>query len=203
MVMNGTGSGDGRGDRPRCGAALRQSEGTCKKPPGWGTSHVGSGRCRLHGGNTRTQTVAAERQIAERRARQLLGELGQVAPVTDPAGELQLLAGEIVGMKNAAAALVAGLDEPRYRGANGTEQLRAEIVVYERSLDRAARVLGDMVKLGLEERQVRLAEEHGALIAQAIRAILADLQLTPEQQARVSEVVPRHLRALVAAEAAG
>ena len=34
---------------PRCGAKTR-SGGTCKKEAGWGTDHVGHGRCRLHGG---------------------------------------------------------------------------------------------------------------------------------------------------------
>lgn len=32
-----------------CGAKTR-SGGRCKKPAGWGTSHPGEGRCRLHGG---------------------------------------------------------------------------------------------------------------------------------------------------------
>ncbi|QIY67932.1 hypothetical protein HEP84_25795 [Streptomyces sp. RLB1-33] len=147
--------------------------------------------------------MAAERQQVEVRARRLLGELGAFEPVTDPAGELRRLAGEVLGMKDAAARLVSALESPRYIGANGTEQLRAEIVVYERALDRAVRLLGEMVKLGLEERQVQLAEAHGALVAQVIRAVLADLQLTPEQQARVPEVVPRHLRAIASGEGGG
>lgn len=32
-----------------CGARTR-SGGRCKHPAGWGTSHVGQGRCKLHGG---------------------------------------------------------------------------------------------------------------------------------------------------------
>ncbi|NUR02558.1 MAG: hypothetical protein HOY79_40300 [Streptomyces sp.] len=144
--------------------------------------------------------MAAERVRVERAARQLLAELGEARPVTDPAGELQRVAGEIVAMKDAAARIVQGLSSMRYVGATGAEQLRAEVAVYERALDRAAKVLTDMVKLGLEARQVGLAEAQGVLVAQAIRAILGELGLTPEQQARVPEVVPRHLRALAAAE---
>ena len=34
----------------KCGAKTR-SGGTCKQPSGWGTEHVGEGRCKLHGGN--------------------------------------------------------------------------------------------------------------------------------------------------------
>lgn len=33
-----------------CGASKRQGEGTCTRPAGWGTDHVGAGRCKLHGG---------------------------------------------------------------------------------------------------------------------------------------------------------
>lgn len=33
-----------------CGAHGRQRGQPCAKPAGWGTSHPGRGRCRLHGG---------------------------------------------------------------------------------------------------------------------------------------------------------
>jgi hypothetical protein len=34
-----------------CGArAKSRPGGTCRKPAGWGTDHVGEGRCRIHGG---------------------------------------------------------------------------------------------------------------------------------------------------------
>ena len=35
---------------PLCGAPKRQGEGNCTQPAGWGTDHVGVGRCKLHGG---------------------------------------------------------------------------------------------------------------------------------------------------------
>lgn len=38
--------------RPRCGAEKRQGSGTCTQLAGWGTDHVGSGRCKLHGGKS-------------------------------------------------------------------------------------------------------------------------------------------------------
>lgn len=33
-----------------CGVKKRQGEGTCRRPAGWGTNHVGTGACKLHGG---------------------------------------------------------------------------------------------------------------------------------------------------------
>jgi hypothetical protein len=55
-------------------------------------------------------------------------------------------------------------------------------------------VCAQAIKAGIEERRIRLAESQGELVAHAIRAILADLGLSAEQQALVPEVVPRHLR---------
>jgi len=54
--------------------------------------------------------------------------------------------------------------------------------------------------MGIADRQIQLAESQGALLAGVIRAVLGDLDLTPEQQARVPEVVPRHLRAVAELE---
>lgn len=36
---------------PICGAKRRQQEGSCTRPAGWGTTHAGQGRCKLHGGS--------------------------------------------------------------------------------------------------------------------------------------------------------
>lgn len=52
------------------------------------------------------------------------------------------------------------------------------------------------IQAGLQERQVRVAEAQGALVAGVIRGILGDLLLTQAQWSLVQEVVPRHLRLL-------
>lgn len=68
--------------------------------------------------------------------------------------------------------------------------------LYQSERAHLLKVCSAAISAGIEERKVRMAEQHGALVAQVIRAILNDLQLTAEQQDRVPEVVPRHLRAL-------
>lgn len=35
-----------------CGATAKSTGKPCKRPAGWGTDHVGFGRCKLHGGAT-------------------------------------------------------------------------------------------------------------------------------------------------------
>jgi hypothetical protein len=68
--------------------------------------------------------------------------------------------------------------------------------LYQAERAHLVKVCAEAIKAGIEERRIKLAEQQGQLVAQAIRAILIDLDLTTEQQARVPEVVPRHLRAL-------
>jgi hypothetical protein len=66
--------------------------------------------------------------------------------------------------------------------------------------DRCAGFAAKAVAAGIAERQVRLAERQGELLAGVIRKVLGDLGLSPEQAAIAAEAVPRHLR--VAATAA-
>lgn len=37
--------------------ARKKSGGVCRKPAGWGTDHLGQGRCRRHGGNVAKRTI--------------------------------------------------------------------------------------------------------------------------------------------------
>jgi hypothetical protein len=52
-------------DSRHCGARKHQGPGTCRRPAGWGTSHAGTGRCKLHGGSTRNHRQHAARVKAE------------------------------------------------------------------------------------------------------------------------------------------
>jgi hypothetical protein len=191
--------GPGGHDGALCGARKRRSEGTCAQAAGWGTDHVGDGPCKLHGGATRNQRTASAVRQVEAEARRALADLGVTTPVTNPLLELQRLAGEIVAFKDALRGMVEQLSSVRYDGPAG-EQIRGEIITYERALDRCTRVLRDIAALRIDERlveiQSRVTEHHGRLVAGVIRAILHDLALTPNQQARVHEVVPRRLREL-------
>jgi hypothetical protein len=65
-------------------------------------------------------------------------------------------------------------------------------------LDRRAKYLGLDFSDGIAERQVQLQEAQGALLADVIKAILEDLELTKEQRQSAPGVVRRHLTALSA-----
>jgi hypothetical protein len=153
--------------------------------------------CRMHGGSSpQAKKKASERlelQKVEADAKALLAHRG-LAGITDPLNELARTAAEVIAFKDALAARVNSLSDIRYRDAKDAEQLRAEVALYERALDRTGKFLEVLVRAGFEQRITRLREEHGALIVQVLQRVFAALDLTVEQQAVVSTVVPAELR---------
>lgn len=76
----------------------------------------------------------------------------------------------------------------------------AQLEAQER--DRCVRFAKTAHDMGIAEQQVRLAEQQGELLADAINRILGRLDLTAQQLARVPEVVPAVLRAITQRETA-
>jgi hypothetical protein len=77
-----------------------------------------------------------------------------------------------------------------------SEALRGLVRLESEERDRCAGFATKAVAAGLAERQVRLAERQGEMLASVIRLILEDLGLSVEQWERVTEIVPRRLREL-------
>ena len=158
--------------KPKCGGRTTAG-GQCGRPAGWGTDHVGVGRCKLHLGNTPNHRKAGARMLAESKARQALDEVG-VREVDNPLAELRALTGEVVAWKDALARHVAALEDSyRYRDDKGGEQLRAEVALYERALDRAGKLLETWARLGIDS---MLADMHVRVTAMQVDALSAGLE---------------------------
>lgn len=84
-----------------------------------------------------------------------------------------------------------------------SEAQRALVGLESAERDRVVRFAKVAHDMGIAEREVRLAEKQGELLASVIRGVLGDLDLTEQQQGRVPEVVQRHLRAVAEIEAGG
>jgi hypothetical protein len=198
-------------DSRKCGGKRRgpDSEGKlCTRPAGWGTAHPGTGRCKLHGGSTASHKAAGRvamanaavatfglpREIDPRDA--LLEEIYRTAGAVDWLHEqVQMLEAEQVTWgKSEEVDKGAG----EFTGVDTTH--RSAINVWVELWQKERKHLVDVSKAaiaaGLEERKVRLAEQQGAMLASVIKNILGDLDLNADQQRRVAEVVPRHLRAV-------
>lgn len=176
--------------RRRCSARRTDGEPCGNRPL------KGQSVCKFHGGGAPQAKAAAVRRQVEVEARQVLAELG-VSPVADPLEALLKLAGQVLAWQEATAALVNGLEDGiRYRGANGAEQLRAEISLYERAMDRAVAVLSAIARLNIDERLVAVTERQADAVIGAINAALAAAGVDGEQAEQARRAAARHLRAV-------
>lgn len=154
--------------------------------------------CLAHGGKAKQNLRAAERRLAEAKLEvkvsQVLAKL-DVAPIDNPLTELSQLAGQVVAFKNALAERVNTLSEIRYQGGAG-EQIRAEITLYERALDRVNTVLGTIARLNIDERLAAISERQAEVVIAAIDVALAHAGVTGETAAGARRAAARRLRAV-------
>lgn len=176
---------------PKCGGKKKQGEGTCTQAAGWGTPHPGTGRCKLHGGCAPSSVIAG----IEEQARRLLYK-HNAAPVADPLEALQRLAGRALALEETIGELVNNLRSVRYETEAGGEQLRSEVAVLERAMDRCGKILVDIAKLNIEERMARVTEAQAEMAEKALMATLGELGFTPQQQRDAQVKLGRHLRAV-------
>jgi hypothetical protein len=198
-------------DGSKCGAGKHQGDGTCRRPAGWGTDHAGTGPCKLHGGATPTVAKGSLLRLVEGKSRAMVATYG--LPREIPADraileEIHRTAGHVAWLADVIQSLteeelVWGTVQIKTGGDDAGRTEAAEpnvwLKLYREERAHLAKVCAEAVRCGIAERFVKLAEAQGALLVELIRGILADLALTPEQQALVPDVVPRHLRALSAA----
>ncbi len=176
----------------RCGAKTRAGT-PCAARRGWGTNHVGFGKCRLHGGTSPSGTVAGQRQAAAA-AVVSYGLSREIDPHSALLEELHRTAGHVawLGMK------VGELKEHKMSGPVGGGQggypsiePHIWIRLYQEERRHLASVAKDCVKVGIEERRVHLAERQGEMIAEVLRGVLADLGVAEDPN--VPALVRRHL----------
>lgn len=219
--QSGSGVGPlGPGERLQCTAKSKRSGKRCEAYPVHGAKV-----CVMHGGKAKQVKAAAARRLAaEKVAEDVKDALAfeSLDPVTDPLEALARLADEALAMKEALAARVNDLKSIRYSShGSGTEQLRAEVALYERALDRSAKFLDLLVKSGFEERRVAIGEQQGQMVASVLRVVLSRMldgvisvdgvAADPETSAAVRQrwqelvpiVVPEELRKISAGTVPG
>jgi hypothetical protein len=214
QTMTPAGDSDDRDSR-YCGGDRGPEQPPCRRPAGWGTPHPGIGRCKLHGGSTPTHVLSARREQA-RRAVATFGLPREVDPHTALLEEVHRTAGHVAWLGEVVQGLerddlVWGVTEQVEKSAGefpGTDTTYAAkpsvwLDLYQRERRHLVDVCKAAVAAGIEERRVRLAEQQGALLASVIRGVLADLDLSADQQSRVAEIVPKHLRAVAELETGG
>lgn len=167
---------------PKCGAKKHQGTGTCTRPAGWGTTHPGTGRCKLHGGSTPQHRASA----ADDQARISLNREGLV-PITNPVAELQALAAEVVGLKDIFATEVEKLRGWDYTDKEGRQEAVVVLQAYERALDRSERILVSMARLNLDEKMARINEAQGKQYLGIMERAFAAVKMPAELRSQVIE----------------
>jgi hypothetical protein len=173
-----------------CGAKKKKG-GKCTMAAGWGTSHPGIGKCKLHGGSMPNHV----RSAAKGELRRLLGTPREVSPEQAILDCIRIRSGEVEWLSQEMAKLQqeAWVEET---------MLGKQFHLYARERQAALRDVAKFsqmaIQMNIEERRVRIAETYGESIAMLIKGIVDELmpQMTEEGRRLVPQVVKRHLIAL-------
>lgn len=194
----------------RCTARSGRTGERCKK-----AAIKGATVCGTHGGKAPQVKAAAKRRIEGQAAELAVVTYGlprEVAPDVALLEEVHRTAGHVAWLGEVVGQLEQGevtwglaeeTDAPITDGGGGvTTKHKAAVNVwvklYQDERRHLAAVCRDALAAGIAERQVRLAEQQGALLAGAVNRILEGLGLSAEQWERVPQVVPVVLRATIA-----
>jgi hypothetical protein len=171
--------------RYECVHPRKNSRGPCH-----GAAVTGSDGCRMHLGEE-AQPVIAEARLQEEAARLLYQR--DAPPVTDPLSALQRLAGRAAAWEDIIGEKVNEMRSIRY-STEGGEQLRSEIVVMERAMDRLGKLLVDIAKLNIEERLAVIQQRTADMLELALTEALQKSGLDAGGQSAARNEFRRHLR---------
>lgn len=155
--------------------------------------------CDSHGANAAVRAKAAERRLTAQIGADAKAILGQRAleGIEDPLDLLARVAAETAAFREAVANRMNALGgQIRYASDQGTEQLRSEVVLYERATDRCIKVLDVLAKSNIEERRLARDERLLDQVEALVRAALTRLALTPAQWEQVPDALEYGLRAI-------
>lgn len=166
----------------KCGAAKRNGK-PCGREAGWGTTHQGYGRCKIHGGSTTNGEVAAAKQEVKDMATPI-----RVSPGQAMAGVLHLSAGQLAYVTEKVRALGEG-DVMTEFGVNAWIKLQRSLM---HDTAKFAKIAADA---GIDERMANLAEAQTLMIAKMFETLADELQFTKEQKALLGPALRRNLAA--------
>lgn len=117
-------------------------------------------------------------------------------PVNDPLTALAGIAGQVVSWKDQLGAKVNELTYLRFTDDKGAEQLRSEVALFERALDRCEKFLTSMARLNIDQRLAAIEQQKVDMVTAALSAALSELGLTEDQQREATDGVSRRLRVI-------
>jgi len=167
-------------DPTKCGAHGKTDGTPCGKPAGWGTDHNGTGRCKLHGGNTPSGKKAAAGEAA------LLALRALAIPVTgSPVELLQDAVNHARGVLVAAAMLLSKAE---------AADIEIRLKLYIDSIERAARVAKPAADAKIDEAYVALSERQTAFLHELLEVFAQAAGLDDEHRNAGLAAVSKRIR---------
>lgn len=155
--------------------------------------------CWVHGGAAPQSRRAAEQRIATKKAHEAIADIADAPPlgsISDVYDWLLAIAGTTKAWGEILQARVAKLNKLGYETEYAGTQLQSDVILFERALDRSAKLGEALVRLDLEGRKQALDERTAGQLVAVLRLILGDLNLTDEQAMVAELVVPKRLKEL-------
>lgn len=179
-------------ERTKCKARKRNGE-QCGNRPLRGLSV-----CRMHGGASPQGRAAAKRRLAEQA---VMNELERskltgkaVQGTTDPLGELQKLTTEMIHFKDQLTLRVNDLgDNLANYDEKGSEQVKTEIDVYLKVIDKLTKLLDIALKHDIEGKRLSLETAKAELVAAALFRVLNGIGVSNEQMETAKTMLHKEL----------
>lgn len=159
----------------------------CSKVAGWGTDHLGVGRCKLHGGNVPNHRQNAMEQIAEQGV-EAFGLPVNIEPQDALLEELRRTAGIIAFYEQQIRETkhddltgpigTAGTDVESGLAHHPRSAPNIWITLHREERVHYVKVAKTCIDAGIEERRVQIAEREGAVLAMVIRGILGEMKIS-------------------------
>jgi hypothetical protein len=190
---------------PLCGFRRQPGKRPCRNPAGLQTDHPGVGRCFMCGGRSEMDRTKAHKAIATA-AMDTYGRPRQVGPHDALLEEVWRTAGHVAFLEQQIHAMeAAGLVAERPAGASpdaarAASEVSIWIKLYQSERSHLVSVCRTAIDCGIAERQVRIAEEQGRMIAGVISGVLGDLGIAADSD-EVRLRVRQHLTLLASAPA--
>lgn len=208
--------GEGSGHDGLCGATKRNG-GTCSQAAGWGTTHPGIGKCKLHGGSTPNHQRSAQMELARRECVRL-GVPIDMDPGDAMIGLVREAAGNVEFYRSLVAELPVHPEPDTFESDDdgghwkqgkigiygrtyhqsgiptGEAKPHILVVLYNEERDRLAAFAQAALKAGVEERRVRLAEADAQKLMAGVVVGLQRAKVSTEQAEEFRRGFAEYLR---------
>jgi hypothetical protein len=155
----------------------------CTNTEGYDTPHLGSGRCKFHGGSTPNHLRKAANEAATTELRSIAEQLGEPDPIGPYVVEAELLVRKAKQWCLIFEQRMDTLSDVSDWDRQGVEHARVAVELLERGMDRLQKFIEFAMKHDLEKKRLELEEYQGILLANAIMSVFRNpqLRLTDDQ----------------------